>query len=422
HWDGIGAIIHLRSSGGTQGGGSTGAYLAGQFIMFSPLWMFALLTLALSGTLTWVKKQRVRIATRKSTSEESPGTAKQETPPEATPIDGGTEQTGTATKAAHHLLWILTAVPFLFFAFLSASREIQANWVFPAYGSAVLLLVLFLFPPAKGQAGKDSADEKQDAKGKSESGSAVRNGNGESEAGPGSQGNPAFSWPGLRWIKMVFLTGWLPVALLDIFFLFSIPISVYLPLETYWVPGYRTMGFHEVILGVERIQQEHPGASLVANRYQDASIGWFYNSGQSYVPSINIMQRNQFSYWPGLEKGQDYLFYHIQENTCEKSVSFLGLILPTFFEKVVEYPEQEIVRNRRVVKRYQVWYARGFKHPWDQKMFEYLQRDAIFQNMVGLRVPPPGKVIEVNKAFEQFMELWTREYMSRKGKQDCSIF
>jgi hypothetical protein len=136
-------------------------------------------------------------------------------------------------------------------------------------------------------------------------------------------------------------------------------------METYWIPGYRTAGFEETISRIESLRDEkYPEAGLVANRYQDASIGWFYNKDQQYVTSINIMQRNQFSYWPGLESGKDYLFYHIQENTCEKSVAFLGVILPDLFEEVEEYPEQDVVRDGRVIKRYQIWYARGYKKHW----------------------------------------------------------
>ncbi|HBS05703.1 MAG TPA: hypothetical protein DEA96_12105 [Leptospiraceae bacterium] len=379
HWDGIGAIIHLRSSGGVDSGGSTGAYLAGQFTMFSPLWMAAFVGLASIFSYRSMRSLIVRFKNRKAGSDSRNS---QDTDP--------LEKSTSPDQAASHLLWIVTAVPFLFFAILSGNREIQANWVFPAYGSAVLLLIYHLLP-----VGEQSA--------------AVSN----------SQKNTARRFPVLKW---TFLAGWLPVLALDFFFLFSIPLAVYLPVETYWVPGYRTLGFKNVITGVERIQKEHPEAELVANRYQDASIGWFYNREQKYVPSINIMQRNQFSYWPGLEPGKDYIFYHIQENTCEKSVSFLGVILPSFFEEVVEYPEEEVIHNRRVIKRYQVWYARNLQSPWDQGMFEFLRDEAIYQNMVGLKVPQPGEVVKVNEAFQKFSELWMRIYMTRKGKQDCSVF
>ncbi|MEQ8351775.1 MAG: glycosyltransferase family 39 protein [Leptospiraceae bacterium] len=377
HWDGVGAIIHLRSSGGVDGGGSTTAYLAGQFLMFSPIWL--ILLIALSSLLSFRRLRGVwnkfgpghnsasELKTRSETTEKSEPNLPARLSPES-----------EETRASRHLLWIMTGIPFLFFAFLSGSREIQANWVFPAYGSAILLIVHYLFPVVSSRT--------------------------------------------FRLLRGLFHFGWLPVLLLDLFFLFSIPLSVYLPIETYLVPGYRTLGFKEVIQGVEDVQKKHPTAALVANRYQDASIGWFYNKDQTFVPSINIMQRNQFSYWPGLEEGQDYLFYHIQENTCEKSVAFLGVILPTFFEEVIEYPEQEVVRNRRVIKRYQVWYARDFKNPWDQGVFEYLKDEAIYQNMVGLRVPRPGQVVDVNDAFQKFSELWMRIYMSRKGKQNCSYY
>ena len=55
-------------------------------------------------------------------------------------------------------------------------------------------------------------------------------------------------------------------------------------------------------------------------------------------------------------------------------------------------------------------------------MFHYLRDQAIFQNMPGLQVPRKGEVIKVNESFRKFTELWARIYMSRKGKQDCSIF
>ncbi|MBI41203.1 MAG: hypothetical protein CMF59_16530 [Leptospiraceae bacterium] len=386
HWDGVGAIIHLRSSGGVSGGGSTGAYLAGQLIMFSPFWMLAFLGLAGFFLFRIARRAIFRIRGKKE-----PGNTGHRG------LNSNGSPGETENRAVSHFLWIITAIPFVFFAILSGNREIQANWVFPAYGSAVLLLVYYLFPGSK-----TTSTTKSDTM-----------------AGSEDVTTASLNFPILRGL---FLFGWLPVLALDFFFLFSIPLAVYLPVETYWVPGYRTLGFQNVIAGVQRIQKDHPETGLVANRYQDASIGWFYNREQKYVPSINIMQRNQFSYWPGLEKGKDYLFYHIQENTCEKSVSFLGIILPTFFSEVVEYPEQEVIHNRRVIKRYQVWYARDFQNPWDQGMFEFMKDEAIYQNMVGLRVPQPGEVVKVNEAFKKFTELWMQIYMTRKGKQDCSIF
>ncbi|GEM_PF-2013160 len=425
HWDGAGAIIHLRSSGGVSGGGSTGAYLAGQFIMFSPFWMLALLFL--SGVLSFRSlrslagrfKNRSRIKARQEQSN-SRGNSK--------PDAGSIAVEPPWRNDATHLLWIVTAVPFLFFAFLSGDREIQANWVFPAYGSAILLLIYYLYGESsiatRGEVTK-SAKEAMPAKEVEdlEELEVVEPAKLETVEDSGKDERSPARGKTRAILRGIFAIGWIPVVLLDFFFLFSIPVAVYLPIETYWVPGYRTLGFREVIQGVERIQKEnHPQAKLAANRYQDASIGWFYNRDQSYVPSINIMQRNQFSYWPGLEPGNDYLFYHIQENTCEKSVSFLGVILPTFFEEVVEYPEEEIVHNRRVIKRYQVWFARGYKYPWDQEVYQFMRNRAIYQNMVGLRVPEPGKVVNVSEAFEQFSRLWMQIYMSRKGKQDCSVF
>lgn len=416
HWDGVGAIIHLRSSGGVSGGASTGAYLTGQLIMFSPLWMTALILLSLilifknlrgfRDSRHWLSLTKRKTARGKDTGGSS-----------SSGFLNSVLRRGSAwSEQTGDLFWIMTALPFLFFAFLSGNREIQANWVFMAYGPAVLLLIRYLFS--------------QDREAEDASPTPSFKAQDPAPTTADQSLRPSVEATGLtlraplrRYLKWIYMAGWIPVLLLDVFFLFSVPLASGSSLETYWIPGYRTAGFQQVIQNVEKLQREkHPEAELVANRYQDASIGWFYNQDQDYVPSINIMQRNQFSYWPGLEKGKDYLFYHIQENTCEKSMSFLGVILPTFFEDVVEYPEREILIDGRVVKRYQVWFARGYRYPWDQKMFEYLRDEAIYQNMVGLRIPEEGKVVNVNKAFEEFTKLWAQIYMSRKGKQDCSLF
>ena len=387
NWDGVGAILYLRSAGGAQKG-SVGAYLAGQLIMFSPLWLLAFASLFAVRLKDWVVqlKNKIRMTAEKMGSNSS-----------AMPA------TGRSKQAAVDFLWIISLVPFLFFLFLATDKEIQANWVFPAYGSSIILLLMYAFP-------SQNADPSEKAQSDA------------LESQPSGRSAPAPAGRFASWVRLAFLLGWIFTALLDMFFLFSVPLASNTSLETYWIPGYRTAGFKETVQGIEKIHESYPEATLVANRYQDASIAWFYNRGQKYVPSINIMQRNQFSYWPGLEKGKDYLFFHIQENTCEKSVAFLGVILPTFFKEVKTFPEEEVRVNGRVVKRYQVWYAHNYQKSLDETMFHYLRDQAIFQNMPGLQVPRKGEVIKVNESFRKFTELWARIYMSRKGKQDCSIF
>jgi hypothetical protein len=96
NWDGIGAIIHLRSSGGTSGEASTGSYIIGQFIMFSPLWMLTFIGLATLRAIHWFRSRKGG-----KTLESS----------------GSVPALADETRwqwAAIHLLWIVTGVVFLF--------------------------------------------------------------------------------------------------------------------------------------------------------------------------------------------------------------------------------------------------------------------------------------------------------------------
>lgn len=366
NWDGVTAILYLRSSLGSTGGGATAAnYLVGQMLTFSPLWLVVFIGLALSRAGETLRaKYR---SWRKISTETKTTAATEATPPEV------------------RFLWINALILPVFFLLLSASREIQGNWTFASYLACVLLMVRGL--PADW-----------------------------SSAGQGA-----------RLAIVMFLIGCVLTIALNTLAYFSIPLVKFAEsrgtkIESYHVPGYRPLGFAEAIAEITAFRdQVAPEAGIVAsNRYQDAAIASWHAPGQPFVTSMNVMQRNQYNYWAGLEKGRDYVVFYIHEKTCERSEVFIEPTLTFMFDEVEEYPEREVVVDGAVVKRYQVYVARKYRRSWEDMVYNYFVRRSIQDMMPNLR----GYFSKVDTKASQADKMLALQRLraARAGGSGCGFF
>ena len=217
----------------------------------------------------------------------------------------------------------------------------------------------------------------------------------------------------------------LTVALfMDIYSMFSIPISKMIPLSInpYYILGTRNLGYLEIVNDLENIlKNKHPGDEIVANRYQDAAILSWYLPGKPPIQSLNILQKNQYNYWLDMEKGKDYLLVYIQEKTCAKAFIFFQPILHEMFEQVIEYPEKEVVIDGNLVKRYQVWYLRNYEKDWAWDLRTIIQEQIIENGiLIGLKNPPDSKSYKLKKTDYNGMEM-IHSYMDRAGEVECSF-
>ena len=343
NWDGIGAILHLRSSGGsTAAGNNTGDYLSGQLLVFSPLWFLGFLYLVWSRLVNWstefYHKYKGVLPGGKVTERS----------------DRGDNPEVRLERSIFRLLWIIALLAPLFFLFMSRNRVIQSNWVFPAYPAIILLLAAWLPKSERNQTNRKE--------------NRLR-----------------------RRLRLILLIGFVPALALSSFALFSGSIVGLLPFRpaTFLVPGYKVLGYDSIMREVGEIRQKiDPGAGLATNRYQDAAIATWWSPEHEYVPSLNILQRNQYSYWPYIQKGKNYFILFIQENPCLKTPGFFKIALEEMFADLKELPEKEIIRNGVAVKRYHLYYARNFKKHWDGDLLDYVNNKAILEFMVNLREKP----------------------------------
>ncbi|MDX1959818.1 MAG: glycosyltransferase family 39 protein [Leptospiraceae bacterium] len=300
-WENIDAILNLRSSGSVNSkGGSTGKLFIGQLLSISPIWFLSFFAYAIY-TAKRIYKKEISIAMISSNS----------------------------------MNWFLV-INFLtlpiFFLFMSIRKDTQANWVFPAYISGILIFTRAI----------------------------------------GSTTN--FH---VQYYK--YLRYGLPLALLFILYsMFSINIDKLTGqrLEPYFVLGYRSVGFDSVTEKVLELQKEiDKSATIITNKYQDAAILSWYIPEQPRIQSLNILQKNQYNHWLNLEQGKNYLLVYIEEKTCEKSFVFFQPYLNLMFEEVKEYPEKEIVDGNSIIKRYQVWHLKNYQRGWSSSVRKFLHEE-----------------------------------------------
>ncbi len=385
-WEGIDAIIHLRSAGGANFAEvTTGLYLAGQLLTFSPIWLLLFVLIILVGLYRWFgglwrrwkdegfAPGRLLTRWREALSPHEFFRAVEE-PDEAT-------RQFVRGRAIVRFVIIQSLILPVYFLLFSLENTVQANWVFPSYSAMVLVIA------ANRIEFKDRGRR--------------------------------LVYDGMLAVGLLF------VLVFDFFILFSGPLVARLPgnIDPFWIPENRVRGFREVITAVEAEgRRKDPSALFAANRYQDAAIASWYLSGQPYVPSINILQKNQYSFWPGLVPGRNYIVFAVQENTCEKAALFWGPILESMFEEVEEFPEGEVKVDGAVVKRYNLFYAKNFKYEWDALLVEYLTSKIILDFMPNLK----GKFVGLasKEGQRSVSDAMSKMYLSKKGKAagECSVF
>jgi hypothetical protein len=355
-WENVDAIINLRSSGGANFSKvTTGIYIVSQALALSPLWFIGAIFIFYKGIVArYTKIQEADLVSRVKNF-----------------LLSSEDFPGNAWK----MIFFNAIVLPVFFLIMSFKKDIQANWVFASY----LSLILFL---AKAM----DEEEKYGAT-----------------------------------YRYTMIIGLGPSILLALLSFYSIPIAKLIPinLDPHYIIGYRQDGFKEIIERVEDFKnKKDPSAQIVANRYQDASIASWYLKDQPFIVSLNIMQKNQYNLWPSIEKGKNYFLIHIQEKTCQKSFVFFQPYLKFMFEEVEEFPETDIIRDGKTIKRYQVWYLKNYRKDWALPVSEYLGRKlpvSLIHNLAG--VHPYEMKDPIN---EIGIELFTN-YMDREGEVECSF-
>jgi hypothetical protein len=200
------------------------------------------------------------------------------------------------------------------------------------------------------------------------------------------------------------------------------PISkaLHVNIASYHVPLYRTQGFEEAVDYANEIKQNvDRQAAIIANRYQDAAVLSFYSPDQPQSISINIMQKNEYSFWPGLDKGKNYFILFINENACQKSPVFFQIALVNMFDSVKEFPEKEIIIDGKIAKRAVVFYVTNYKRPWDSLLVEYLRDYAILDLMPNIRGNIPFK--ESPEAVAMLKESFKKMYLDKPGQSSKYI-
>ncbi|MBP7283758.1 MAG: glycosyltransferase family 39 protein [Leptospiraceae bacterium] len=355
-WENIDAIINLRSSGGANFSKvTTGIYLISQALALSPFWFIGGILLLIIG-----------LSSRYSSLTDNNHLPK---------LKSFLLSSGDFPNNAWKMLFFNAAILPIFFLILSFKKDIQANWVFASY----LSLILFL------------------AKAMEENGKYA------------------------KLFRYTIFIGLIPALLLDVLSFYSVPISKLSPinLDPHYIIGYRHDGFKEIIEKVDELRQKKdPTAEIIANRYQDASIASWYLPGQPFSVSINIMQKNQYNLWNSIEKGKNYFLIHIQEKTCQKSFVFFQPYLKFMFEEMEEFPEMDIIRDGKTIKRYQVWYLKNYKKSWAVPASEFIGRKlpvSLIHNLAGTS-PYQMKDPITDIGFELFTN-----YMDREGEVECSF-
>jgi 4-amino-4-deoxy-L-arabinose transferase-like glycosyltransferase len=287
----------------------------------------------------------------------------------------------TVMHKIKQLLAINSLVLPIYFLYMSIEKTVQANWIFAAYLPASLFVAEFI---------ADTFFAKIAYK--------------------------------IYYSAMIFF-----MVLMNTFSIFSIQIyeSYNLTLNPHFVPGYRADGFLEIVQKIEEFRNSNfPNAQIIANRYQDAAIASWHSKDKPFINSLNILQKNQYNHWMKLNKGQDYILLYIEEKPCQKSFIFFQPYLEWMFESVKEFPEEEIVRNGKVIKRYQIWYLKNYLQSWVNPVNEVLLKTIIKDSLlVGLK--SKSETQDENSFFKNKKPIDLTiidNYLKRKGELECSFF
>ena len=380
-WEGIQAIVHLRSAEAAPGQPTEALFLLGQALSFSPLWLLLFVAVAVVtiGRYLFGQYHRLRgdgfrlgpVLERFNPLEYL------RAPVEADEV----AREYLRGRAAQRFVLIQSLILPGYFLLMSTEIMVQPNWVFPSYPAMALVIAAnrIEFPVLWMRRAYDS----------------------------------------LYALGLVF------VIVFDLFILFSVSLTAYMPgnVQPFWIPGNRVRGFREAIAVVEADRRKtDPTAAVATNRYQDAALASWYMDGQPFVTSMNILQKNQYSFWPGLERGKNYYIFAIQENTCEKAALFWGPILKYMFEEVHPMPERDIVLDGVIVKRVNAFHAKNFQNNWDGQLAEYLNERVVLDFMPNLKGKYTG--VTSKKGQKTISREIGKVYFSKRGKtvDECSVY
>lgn len=238
---------------------------------------------------------------------------------------------------------IVTLVVFLFFFVFSFRRIVQGNWLFPGYATAAILFVQIL---------ADMASR--------------------------ARMLPRILTFALLAINMTLIALTLP----------GLPGPVADRLPHAISQEQRMGGFAEAVHEVDQIRSTHaPAAHLLATRYQDAAIASFYLDGQPFVSSINILMKNQYTFWPSPAAGEDFVVFLIEDIEGTPGPDFLGSTLPSLFESVESEYSGTITLHGRKAKRWKAYVARDFLGFPDEAMARIMRSRLILFYMPDLLEP-----------------------------------
>ncbi|MEM7179492.1 MAG: glycosyltransferase family 39 protein [Spirochaetota bacterium] len=289
-----------------------------------------------------------------------------------------TRKTTTVEERVYNFLLTNSLVLPLFFLLMSNQRVIQANWVFPAYPAMALVIGANL-----GKTWKESHKFK----------------------------------------KIVYHSGLGLAILMNILLLFSQSLgkSLSLKLPANLDISLKFAGYKQAIQEIEKIHKEkYPNATLLANNYQDASIASWYLTDKPFVNSMNILQKNHYSYFQTMQTGKDYLIFHIQDNICEKSPVFFVPLLEMMFDEVEELPEKSITHSGKEVKRYIVWYGKGLRSTWSESFFLLFNSSILETHSQGLYEETKSHTEIGTRKKRLIQSILT--YLARPGEMNCSTF
>ncbi|MCB1307674.1 MAG: glycosyltransferase family 39 protein [Leptospiraceae bacterium] len=387
-WGTLEAVQYMRSAAGRSNRGLA-PYIVGQMLSFSPLWWLAFMAL-MPGLGIWILTRRWKALRAAARAHREPlfKYFKQQIKERWKMIQvtaGLNIETGSLSdkeiqfqrlRSARRLMVINALVMPVWFLFLSTDRSVQANWVFPSYPAMLMVMAYYIPPLDRGRI--------------------------------------------MRTLRYAYITtvavGLLIVLGMDAFIISGTTIvrKTQWNISPYLIPGYRLDGFQEII---ERLEAERertdPEAGLLAQRYQDAAVAQWYNQKREFVGSAAIMERSQYSYWPALEEGHNYFFVYINENPGIKMATFFEAVLEYMFEKVEPYPEMEVVRDGRVIKRFKIWYLQNYMYSWHKPLVDYMNTGAILHLMPGLQEEASSLTGAENQKKNQ--EIFQRMYASNQG-------
>ena len=135
--------------------------------------------------------------------------------------------------------------------------------------------------------------------------------------------------------------------------------------SAYYSPLGKYGGYREAIKNIEAFQKtEYPSSKIIANRYQDAALAGWYLQGNPFIQSINILQKNQYSHWTNMEKGKDYIIFHIEDDPCNTNMNLTEFILSNMFTELKSFPEKLVIKDGRILKKYKYWYGKNYQKTW----------------------------------------------------------